>query len=106
MLENVTNVIETLNIEDAEDYLNREITKLKLINESQISQRNITIENGVSLEEWDKDYQNFILSKKNKVLQDPYADVRISLFKDLFDFYYFPYSNINLFTIVIWCKSK
>jgi hypothetical protein len=38
-LGNVTNILETQNVEDAEFNLNREITKMKLANESLISQR-------------------------------------------------------------------
>lgn len=78
MLQNVTNIIETLNVEEAEDWLNREMTKLKLVNESQISQRHLTIENGISIEEWDKEYQNFVLTRKQNQQTTPisYVEVR------------------------------
>lgn len=63
MLESVTNVFETVNMEEAENNLNREITKLKMINESQISQRNVTIENVVSHEELGKDNDKETISR-------------------------------------------
>lgn len=65
MLESVTNVMETINMEEAENNLNREITKLKMINESQISQRNATLENVVSHEELGKDNEKELISRSS-----------------------------------------
>lgn len=65
MLESVTNVMETINMEEAENNLNREITKLKMINESQISQRNATLENVVSHEELGRDNEKELISRSS-----------------------------------------
>lgn len=53
-LGNVTNVLETQNVEDAENNLEREITKMKLANESLISQRTNLHANLASLEDGDR----------------------------------------------------
>ena len=47
LLENLTNVLETQNVEEAEYNLNREITRIKLANESLFSQR--TIQNHLNI---------------------------------------------------------
>lgn len=54
LLGNVTTILETQNLMDAESNLNREITKLKLANESLFSQRTIMQNNAGSNEELDK----------------------------------------------------
>lgn len=54
MLGNVTSILETQNIEEVENRLNQEITKLKLANESLVSQRTILNNQIIPTEEYEK----------------------------------------------------
>ena len=68
VLGNVTNILQTQNLEDAELNLNREITRLKFNSESLISQRTIMNNQIASMEDIEKVYQQELKGpNKNKV---------------------------------------
>jgi hypothetical protein len=54
MLGTVTNILETKNLNEVECDLKREVTKQKLINDSQMSQRHLNSRNAVSSDDVDQ----------------------------------------------------
>jgi hypothetical protein len=73
MVGRITDVLETQNIEDAENNLNREITRLKMANESLLSQRTIIHVNQSSQNE--EYLQSRLLSNKDNITKENVGDI-------------------------------
>jgi hypothetical protein len=73
MVGRITDILETQNIEDAENNLNREITRLKMVNESLLSQRTIIHVNQSSRN--DEYLQSRLLSNRDNISKENIGDI-------------------------------
>ena len=82
MLSQVTNILETQNIEDAEINLNREITKLRMAQDSLMSQRTFNHQNHASSEDIGKIDEIYGGKRDNNEIEVNGADLNNTKMQD------------------------